>query len=154
MHYYFLECLLSCNNIEKYNTEIFGNSIEIDIFKNMNWDIKSYRFNNNNISDKSDDSSYSNSFSYLSQSMGESKKYYYDDKFNLIDKNINDIYPNNYYKITESIKNESELQIKPVITRLNSKFYLEQRKKKVSTNSNISEFSVTANSPNFIKKYF
>ena len=148
----FLECLLSCNNIEKYNTEIFGNSIEIDIFKNMNWDIKSYRFNNNNISDKSDDSSYSNSFSYLSQSMGESKKYYYDDKFNLIDKNINDIYPNNYYKITESIKNESELQIKPVITRLNSKFYLEQRKKKVSTNSNISEFSVTANSPNFIKK--
>jgi len=148
----FLECLLSCNNIEKYNTEIFGNSIEIDIFKNMNWDIKSYRFNTNNISDKSDSSIYSNSYSYMSQSIGENKKYYYDDKFNLIDKNINDIYPNNYYKITESIKNESEMQKKPVITRLNSKFYLEQMKKKSSTNSNISEFSITPNSPNFIKK--
>jgi magnesium-transporting ATPase (P-type) len=148
----FLECLLSCNNIEKYNTEIFGNSIEIDIFKNMNWDIKSYRFNNNNISDKSDGSSYSNSFSYLSQSIGENKKYYYDEKFNLIDKNINDIYPNNYYKITESIKNESQIQLKPVITRLNTKFYLEQMKKKGSINSNISEFSVTPNSSNFIKK--
>jgi len=148
----FLECLLSCNNIEKYNTEIFGNSIEIDIFKNMNWDMKSFRFNNNNIIDKSDGSSYSNSFSYLTQSIGESKKYYYDEKFNLIDKNINDIYPNNYYKITESIKNESEIQMKPVITRLNSKFYLEQMKKKGSTNSNISEFSVIPNSTNFIKK--
>ena len=147
----FLECLLSCNNIEKYNTDIYGNSIEIDIFKNMNWDMKSYRFNNSNIGDKGDGSSYSNSYSYLAQAIGESKKYYYDEKFNLIDKNINDIYPNNYYKITESIKNETEMQTKPVITRLNSKFYLEQMKKK-STNSNISEFSVAPNSSNFIKK--
>ena len=43
----FLECLLSCNNLEKYNTEIFGNTIEAAIFKNMKWDMKSFRFNNN-----------------------------------------------------------------------------------------------------------
>ena len=44
----FLECLLSCNNKEKYNSEIFGNSVETQIFRNMKWDIKSYRFNNIN----------------------------------------------------------------------------------------------------------
>lgn len=36
----FLECLLICNNLEKYNIEIFGNHIETSIFKNFRWGIK------------------------------------------------------------------------------------------------------------------
>ena len=141
----FLECLLSCHNIEKYNTEIFGNSIEIDIFQNMRWDIKSFRFNNN-LNEKEINNS--NDYSNLNKEGIENKKFYYDNKLNLIDKNINDIYPNNYYKITESINNEIEMYRKPVITRLNSKYYFEQMKKK-NENNNVSEFSIT---PNYIKK--
>ena len=54
----FLECLLCCNNVEKYNQEIFGNSVETNIFKNMKWDIKSYRFNNN-FNNKEQDNDFS-----------------------------------------------------------------------------------------------
>ena len=141
----FLECLLSCNNIEKYNTEIFGNSIETIIFRNLNWDMKSFRFNKN-IDDKSKDINYSNNGSNLNQTNSENNKFEYDGKSNLIDNNINDIYPNNYYKITESMNNENEFESKPLITRLNSKFY--QRKQK---SNNTSEFSISQNNKNLIK---
>ena len=140
----FLECLLSCNNVEKYNTDIFGNSVETTIFKNMKWDIKSYRFNNN-FNNKDQD----NDFSYMNQINNENNKYIYDNK-NIIDRNINDIYPNNYYKITESINNEMKFQNKPIISRFNSKFYLNQIKKKSSEN-NVSEFSVSSNASYFIQ---
>ncbi len=95
----FLECLLSCNNIEKYNTELFGNSIETAIFKNMKWDLKSYRFNNNIDSKNKDFKD-----DYFKGTSNDNLNYNYDYNLNLIDRNINDIYPNNYYKITESLK--------------------------------------------------
>ena len=139
----FLECLLSCNNIEKYNTEIFGNSIETSIFRNMKWDVKTYRFNNNIENNKEINDDYLNE-------INESNKYNYDNDLNIIDRNINDIYPNNYYKITESLNKEKEITNKPIITRFNSKFYLEQLKKRNSS-SNISEFKLDSNITNFIK---
>ena len=143
----FLECLLSCNNIEKYNTELFGNVVEASIFENMKWDIKSYRFNNT----KEQDINYSKNCSYLNEINSDNNKYINDDK-NIIDKNINDIYPNNYYKITEEFDNEGKIQSKPIITRFNSKYYLNQMKKKNSNEtSNISEFSISSIS-NFIQK--
>ena len=141
----FLECLLSCHNLEKYNTDIFGNSLEADIFKNMKWDIKSHRFNNDlNFANKNNNNEnlYSNQLN--------NNKYYFDSKFNLVDKNISDIYPNNYYKITESIKNEMVSINKPILTRFNSKYYFEQMNKKNITD-NISEFSYFQNISNFIK---
>ena len=141
----FLECLLSCNNIEKYNTEIFGNSIETIIFQNLNWDMKSYRFNKN-LDDKSKDINDSNNTSNLNQTNSENKKFEYDGKSNLIDNNINDIYPNNYYKITESMNNEDEYESKPLITRLNSNFYQSKQ-----NSNNTSEFSITQNNINIIK---
>ena len=49
---------------------------------------------------------------------------------NLNDKNINDIYPNNYYKISESYKNEDKIKNKIGLTRFNSKY--EKRSKKSS----------------------
>ena len=142
----FLECLLSCNNVEKYNTEIFGNSLDTSIFRNMNWDIKSYRFNN--INKKEQDINYSNNYSDLDQINNDNNNSPYDNK-NIVDRNINDIYPNNYYKITESIiNNEINMQNKPIISRFNSKFYLNQIKKKNIDSTNISEFS---NASNFIQ---
>ena len=92
----FLECLLSCNNLEKYGMEIFGNSIDLEIFKAMKWDIKSdINFNSNNL-DSDMDYQY-NKLDINFQSI----------EYNLFEKSRNDIFPSNYYKITESVKNEN-----------------------------------------------
>ena len=93
----FLECLLSCNNLEKYGMEVFGNSIDSEIFRAMKWDIKAdNNFNSNFINP--DDFPYrktenSSNFSNINSGV----------------KVINDIFPNNYYKITESMKTENTL---------------------------------------------
>ena len=131
----FLECLLSCNNIEKFNNEVFGNIIETEIFKNMRWDMKSD--DNNNLNKNID----LNEDSPKTKSIG--KKECKDPKIGYLDRSKNDIYPNNYYKITESVKNESGFQSRQFRTRLNSKYHSEQMKK--STNSNSSETSVKKN---------
>jgi magnesium-transporting ATPase (P-type) len=152
----FLECLLSCNNIEKYNNEIFGNIVETEIFQNMKWDIKSYRFNN--TGNKNFD--YNNDCQYLNEkNNNDINNFYYDDNMNLIDSNINDIYPNNYYKITETYKNEDEDEYEDR-SRFNSQ-YSKVNKKNPNSNQNVSEFSFspevnpnqnTNNLNNFIKK--
>ena len=69
-----LKCLLSCNNIEKFNTEIFGNSVETAIFKNMKWDIKSYMFNNHNSNNK--EFEISNDYSYLNNLNNENNNFF------------------------------------------------------------------------------
>ena len=122
----FLECLLSCNNLEKYNIEIYGNIVEETIFQNMGWDIKTNDINNN------DNASNINDYISLSQI---SQNYFYK----------NDIYPNNYYKITESINKETIQSHKPVLTRLNTKYYLELKKN--GNNESLEE----SKSNNFIK---
>ena len=84
----FLECLLCCNNLEKYSIELFGNNIEIKLFNDFNWNLEINDYNNNyNI---------------------EIKNILNDDKYNLYEKRIIDIFPKNYYKITESSKTEVE----------------------------------------------
>ena len=103
----FLECLLSCNNLEKYNIEIFGNYIETSIFKNIGWDIKANIINNNENN--------LNEYSFLGQT--NDNNFY-----------RNDIYPKDYYKITESTNKENMNSYKPLITRFNTKNYLEQIK--------------------------
>ncbi len=91
----FLECLLSCNNLEKYGMEIFGNLLDAEIFKAMKWDIKADN-NDNNIINSDIDFISDNNPDY-------SKVLYYD-------KNRNDIFPNNYYKITESMKSSNDIK--------------------------------------------
>ena len=127
----FLECLLSCNNLEKSNIDLFGNLIEKEIFLNMKWDTKPYIFSNY----KKNEKNLNEEKEYFDQINDINHKYYYDNKYNLIDKRINDIYPNNYYKITESIKNERRNN-KPILTRFNSKYYLEQFTKNNKPNIN------------------
>ena len=129
----FLECLLSCNNIERFNNEIFGNSIETEIFKNMRWDMKAYNSNGSDI-DLNED---------ISKNKSVNKKEFKGQKIGYLDRSKNDIYPNNYYKITESVKNENGPQSKPIKKRLNSKYYMEQTKK--SSNSNSSEPKIAKN---------
>ena len=92
----FLECLLSCNNIEKFNLDIFGNNIEKTIFNDMRWDAKLYDFNYNIETKYLKDNS---SYNYRNNKFN-----YYDNQFNLIEKKINDIFPKNYFKISESLK--------------------------------------------------
>ena len=88
----FLECLLSCNNLEKYGMEIFGNPIDIEIFRSMNWNIKVDINSINTFSDAN----------YPYESTDNNSKNFN----NRYDKIISDIFPSNYYKITESIKKE------------------------------------------------
>ena len=86
----FLESLLSCNNLEKYGMEIFGNYIDSEIFKTMKWDIKAdINFTNNSDMD----------FHFHKNDNGSSLS-----KISFFDKEINDIFPNNYYKIAETVK--------------------------------------------------
>ena len=136
----FLECLLSCNNLEKNNIELFGNTIEKEIFLNMRWELKPYIFSRHRSNDKDILDNKNDNFD------NGNHKYFYDNNYNVIDNRINDIYPNNYYKITESLKKEIKSLNKHILTRLNSKYYLEIMKK--NNNTNISN---SINNTNFIK---
>ena len=140
----FIECLLSCNNLEKYNIEIFGNPIEKGIFSNMRWDIKTYSFNNIKRGELLKDD--------FSNEMEASDNHYYFDKKFIINKRIDDIYPKNYYKITESLKKDAEEHHKPLITKLNSKYYFNQSKKNVQNcNSSKNASNSSLKSYNYIK---
>ena len=137
----FLECLLSCNNLEKYNIEIIGNPIEKQIFENMKWDIKTYNFS----SDNQDKELLEEDNSYFYQISNNKYSYDYINS-NLIDKRINDIYPNNYYKITETVINKLDLR--------NSNNFL--NKKNISNTSEYDDYAdfVRKNiSKNNIKSY-
>ena len=85
----FLECIMSCNNIDINNFELFGNKLETQLFNDMKWDIKQYEdTNNNNISIKF--------FHNKNITTNTNYQYYY------IINRITDIFPSNYYKLTES----------------------------------------------------
>ena len=104
----FLECLLSCNNLEKIDNEIFGNTIEVKIFNNFKWDMKTYDSNNYEEENKNNDNN--DKIFYFNEIKREKTKYDFDNDSNLIDKKISDIFPRNYYKITETIKMETKSQ--------------------------------------------
>ena len=140
----FLECLLSCNNIEKIDSEIFGNPIETEIFNNLRWNIKPYNYNNENKEENklNDKSSFSKINNNNIDSNIDNNNIFYDKFSNLINRNITDIYPNNYYKITESIKNE-------IREKSNSKI-LEKINNNKKNNDQKSEYTFT-NISNYIK---
>lgn len=130
----FLECLLSSNNLEKINNEIFGNNLEIKIFNQMKWDIKSYDYNYNeedNNEIKNNDYSEFNTSSNKYKFSSDNKNYY-------IDRKINDIFPKNYYKITESIKvgrrKQKKLEQSHKLKQLISKKNIHTSKKDLNDN--------------------
>ena len=94
----FMECLLSCNNIDKFNTEIYGNLIETEIFNEMKWDIKMQDSNEAIYSNIKEDISNLN--------IKNENSLLYNNKIIVIDQKIYDIFPKNYYKINENCRNE------------------------------------------------
>ena len=88
----FIECLLTCNSVENYNFELFGNNIDIQLFNEMKWDIKPLEENNHILKIKF----FNKNILEISNNKNSNESYYY-----IINK-INDIYPQNYYKLTES----------------------------------------------------
>ena len=135
----FLECLLSCNNIDKFNTEIFGNVIETKIFNEMKWDIKVLEY-----------SEYSNSnlnIDYSKANNNNKINLFYENKHIFIDKKIYDIYPKNYYKINENLK----IGKKGKISRNFLNIFIEQDRKNKNIESlgkNNSEIMNNINSSN------
>ena len=129
----FLECLLSCNNLEKINNEIFGNTIEVKIFNIFKWDMKTYDSNNYEEENKNNDFIRNNSF--FSELRREKTKYDFDNDSNLIDKKISDIFPMNYYKITETVKMETKG--KQNWKKLKTKYFnnLKSNKKKLNNDN-------------------
>ena len=94
----FLECILCCNSIEKYDMDCFGNDLEIEILNDMKWDIKQNEENNNNnylkLKFPKDTSSFKEN---KNQSISNfNYQYYY------ITSKIVDMFPKNYYKLAES----------------------------------------------------
>ena len=104
----FVECLLSCNNIEKINNEIFGNDIETKLFHNIKWDIKTYDYNleydDKNNQTINSNNIYNNKNYTYSNTLEEKNLFKYNNNLYIIDRKISDIFPKNYYKLTESLK--------------------------------------------------
>ena len=129
----FLECLLSCNNLEKINSEIFGNTIEAKIFNIFKWDMKTYDSNNYEEDNKNNDNNENNIF--FSELKREKTKYDFDNDSNLIDKKISDIFPMNYYKITETVKIENKGQKN--WKKLKTKYFNNLKNKKNELKNNL-----------------
>ena len=94
----FLECLLCCNTIEKYEMDFFGNTLEIDLFEDMKWDIKQNEENNNNNYVKVKFNKHSNTL-WENKNINTSK---FNCRFYYISKKISDIFPKNYFKLKVS----------------------------------------------------
>ena len=78
----FLECLLSCSDVDNNNFELFGNNLDIKLFNDMKWKVKQCEDNNNN-----------------SIKIGKNS---FNDKYYYIIKKETEIFPYNYYKLISS----------------------------------------------------
>ena len=85
----FLQCIVTCHNLEKINNEICGNLLEQDILKIMKWDIS----NVNVINEKGEEEVFT------------------------------EIFPKNYYKITEGILKLKGVQINSFKLRIIQRFF-------------------------------
>ena len=85
----FLECILCCSDVDKFGIDLFGSKIETTLFNNMKWDIKQY--DNNNDKEKNQN--------YEKISVKNINSNYF-----IIQKKIYDIFPKNYYKLSETSK--------------------------------------------------
>ena len=110
----FLECMVCCNDLEKINNQIYGNSIEKEIFSQIKWEMKINAEENKNKYNKhlfgEDDED--NIIMNHNETIHSNKTYdsvyeenENDSKYQIktIEQKI-DIYPNNYYKIFEKKK--------------------------------------------------
>jgi magnesium-transporting ATPase (P-type) len=135
----FIECLLSCNNLDKFNTEIFGNVIESKIFNDMKWDIKihdnpEYLHNINAI----------DNLNKIRNRANSNNTFMFENKSIYINKKIYDIFPKNYYKITELAKNDLRNKERYLMKKIANK-NLDKLSNINSLNSDISMISANIN---------
>lgn len=106
----FLQCLLCCSNLLKINNEICGNLIEKEIIDIMKWDINTVEI----INDNSEEINYNNKDNsdiiidkihrigsiFFNNTNNINSGYSNYDSMNI----ISEVFPKNYYKITEGLK--------------------------------------------------
>ena len=132
---WFLECLLCCNNLIKIGQDIQGSSIEKKLFDRMKWEFKIVENENNLINDDShfiqiteNSTIYNNSSNecFSAQSEEDSinnKLFYYgcDKEIKFIYNRITDLFPQNYYRMSD----KRNLSYQKLISRF--KFYLSKK---------------------------
>ena len=112
----FMECMVSCNTLDKKNNQIAGNAIEKEIFTHVKWEMKvnnikdeTKDFNNSKMRklDENEDDNPDNTVTVTVtnidlRTVTSKKTIIYDDdgKVKIYDEMMN-IFPNSYYKITE-----------------------------------------------------
>ena len=105
----FLQCLICCTNLVKINNEICGNLIEKEIIDIIKWDINTVELltenndsiNYNNLKDNENivDKIHRIGSIFFNESNNINNNYNYN-SLNV----INEVFPKNYYKITEGLK--------------------------------------------------
>ena len=104
----FLQCLLCCSNLIKVNNEICGNLIEKEIIDIMKWDINTVEIMNDN-SDNSNLNNQDNSDNIIDK-IHRIGSILFNNSNNINNNNydsmniISEVFPKNYYKITEGFK--------------------------------------------------
>ena len=126
----FMECMVSCNSLEKKNNKIAGNAIEKEIFTHIKWEMKPINnetnsFSNNKITKLEEfdmnEEEESQKINIDIKSTNSKPDIIYDDdgKIRICD-NIINIYPNSYYKITEGkiLESKKNLDINNIMNTI------------------------------------
>ena len=158
---WFLECLFCCNNLIKIRHDIQGNLIERNIINAMKWEINAIDEENSQnevedyIIEKSDKKNFLESSSLSFSDEDSNKLLYYgiDKEEKYIYNKIMDVFPENYYKMTD----KKNFGYQKLISRF--KFFLsnsilkasntkEQDDKKLKSHSNFEINSTKSNKEN------
>ena len=106
----FLQCLVCCSHLLKINNEICGNIIEKEIIELMKWDINTVEIiseNSNNLDSKNKENSENiiNKIHRIGSVFFNNSSSMNINYYNLFSSNIiSEVFPKNYYRITEGIK--------------------------------------------------
>ena len=122
----FLECLICCTNVEKFEIDLFGNKLEKSLFNDLNWDIKPYSNTNNiNENNKAKDNYV---IKHINNNNANNSDYI------LVKKNIYDIFPKNNYKLSESVNNSGikQLNESSIISNKNNENHTLKRKNDIN----------------------
>ena len=139
----FLECMASCNTLEKKNNQIAGNEIEKEIFTHIKWEIKTNyikdetkeylsstnklkRYDEKEINTEDD----LDKINLEQKTMNSKPDIIYEDdgKIKINDEIVN-IYPNSYYKITEGkiLDNKKRPNISKKLNSVNNKTIISEQ---------------------------
>ena len=104
----FLQCLICCTNLAKINNEICGNLIEKEIIDLMKWDINTVELPSGNNEDSSSNISIVKDTENIIDKIHKIGSIFLDESnstnINYNSTNIiNEVFPKNYYKITEGM---------------------------------------------------